>query len=555
MFDMGWSLKEHFLNQVLVKKSRITTFLFTDEKLQYDRRTRRDSQLKTAINSLNNNNLLFDTAHLAKQIETLQASKQVAIMANNDLALHSNARKNGIKFFLQIYTEDFNQYVDNLILSLKKCKGYLSVNTHKKICSNLEIFEKTKAIVCSFDYRYKHGFTEANEENFIIDTIRFLLQDNAFPLLINSYRPKDRFMTSSSSLQIISHALSFGNLATPFQFYAAAEREIQSCKFIIHYDTRFLIVLCFIGEVLYKFEIGFDSIDQFIILDDTNECLNVYIPTKRPAYVYRLIQGSSDEEILIENLSNFEEEYMFWERASLFDLETSLHLKFEPKEKLHVIKGLKSLHGLKTLFGFVETSDRTDYRANDLRRDFRPDSFSIRYYLECFLTQCGYFLRGKLSKEFADSLNCLSEEKLRRVLEKLTFSLHNYRYLDLLRALKTIMMETYSSDVDYFAGDSKIVLIRRCTVTPSRVIFHFEEPNFSNRITRHYGADRFIRVRFREEDFKKLNMTHTFSSMKPLYKRIYDLLVKKFVLCDVNYNFLAMSSSQLRGEKKKLLVI
>ena len=96
------------------------------------------------------------------------------------------------------------------------------------------------------------------------------------------------------------------------------------------------------------------------------------------------------------------------------------------------------------------------------------------------------------------------------------------------------------------AQNDQLVFIRRAVITPSRVLFYFPEANSSNRVTRQYDADNFLRVRFRDEDLRKLNMSQIFADMKDVYAMIYAQLCAGLQLCDRHFEFLAMSSSQLR---------
>ena len=199
------------------------------------------------------------------------------------------------------------------------------------------------------------------------------------------------------------------------------------------------------------------------------------------------------------------------------------------------------------LFGNVASVDST-YTIAEFRSDFKPTDFATRYLLECFISQCSYFLQGKLNKQIVDILNDLTLDKLALVLEKITTRLGNYRYLSLLSVLETTIGECFTSDIKQFSSDQYTVFVRRATVCPSRIVYHFPEPNFSNRVTRMYGEENFMRVRFRDEDFNKLNMSQNFSSMEHLYERILRFLMGGLYLCSVRYEFLAMSSSQLRGK-------
>jgi RNA-dependent RNA polymerase len=92
----------------------------------------------------------------------------------------------------------------------------------------------------------------------------------------------------------------------------------------------------------------------------------------------------------------------------------------------------------------------------------------------------------------------------------------------------------------------KLVYIKRAIITPTRVVYYFKQASFSNRVTRQFGQDTFLRVNFRDEDMRKLNQSRDFSDMSALYQRIGVCLKKGLKCCNVLFSFLAMSSSQLR---------
>ena len=141
---------------------------------------------------------------------------------------------------------------------------------------------------------------------------------------------------------------------------------------------------------------------------------------------------------------------------------------------------------------------------------------------------------------------------MKRVLEKLTLRLQRSArfHFSLNTLLDRVIDEETSlisskSIVDY--DDSGMMLMRRATVTPMRIIYHYPEAFSSNRVVREFKPDLFMRLRFRDEDMRKLNMgSSTFSKMTNIYERISHLLKNGLYLCGTKYLFLAMSSSQLR---------
>jgi hypothetical protein len=138
---------------------------------------------------------------------------------------------------------------------------------------------------------------------------------------------------------------------------------------------------------------------------------------------------------------------------------------------------------------------------------------------------------------------------LTRVLEKLTLRLQkSFRFYGSLNTLldRVIEEETINQPINLCDDDSRMMLVRRATVTPLRIIYHFPEVFSSNRVIRRFEPELFIRLRFRDEDMRKLNMGASYSKMTNIYDRVSSLLKNGLDLCSTKYLFLAMSSSQLR---------
>ncbi|XP_042480250.1 probable RNA-dependent RNA polymerase 1 [Macadamia integrifolia] len=102
-----------------------------------------------------------------------------------------------------------------------------------------------------------------------------------------------------------------------------------------------------------------------------------------------------------------------------------------------------------------------------------------------------------------------------------------------------------------------LVYVRRVQITPSKVYFWGPEPNVSNHVLRNYPnyIDNFIRVSFVDENLDKMRSTdlspRTFFGSEErhtgIYKRILSTLRNGIVIGEKRFDFLAFSSSQLRG--------
>ena len=89
-------------------------------------------------------------------------------------------------------------------------------------------------------------------------------------------------------------------------------------------------------------------------------------------------------------------------------------------------------------------------------------------------------------------------------------------------------------------------LIRFLTITPTRLIFHTPKPMTKNRVTRHFGTQHFVRVHIRDEDETKLSSIRSAASLEQLFTRFESYLNNGLVIAGIRFDFLAMSSSQLR---------
>ena len=544
LFDFKWTLTEYVQSRGRARreKSKFIVIGNEGERAFYEELVRLEEKLMSLIPEMIKKDSTFDKI-LASQISLLDSNY---IFKNKQNKVRTTNQKT-TKFTLQIYLED-ETYSDNnlkkLTSNLRKCKGFQESEISKKSLSNLKLFKKTEMIKCLFELKIKYESFKSEELMFILQTIKFLINGCNFDVLIN-FIPLKNFMFTNANLQVMCEEFEIGNLITPFLF-CKCSLSFNNAKLIIQYEMKNILILFFISETLYKFEISFDSIDQLIVLSDNEESFDVYVPTKRPPFAYALIPANdNNNNINPLNLSNAEEEYLAWERVIL-DLGSSFHFKFGAKDKASIIKSLKGINKQHVLFANVN-STKLSYTIEDFRRDFKSTNFAISYSLECFISQCQYFIKGKICKKFTGLLNGLKEKILELVLEKLTFNLGIFRYCDILNALESMIEDSSLLESVMINLEKDIVLIRRITVFPSRIIFHFPTPSCSNRVCRKFGEENFIRVKFRDEDSNKLNMSHNFSNMSKLYSRIEIFLKNGLNVAGIKYDFLAMSASQMRG--------
>ena len=312
-------------------------------KKAYDDIVESEKKLIRIVNIIMDASLAYDTSILVKQMSILK--NNVRKETTHDKFFAKTKFQKVIKMFFQIYIEDIDKQMYSLVASLRKCNGFVEVETQQKLYTSLEIFKKTKMVKCSFQLRNKYGSIRHEAIDFMLETINFILNSNSFELAIQLHKSKANRITTSN-LQVMCKVFEFGNLATPFVFCKSHNGVcFSNAKFVIQFEMRCMLVLCFHKETLHKFEISFESIDEFMVVNEKADGLEVYLPCKRPPFVYRVIPKKG-EQITPSNLSSIEEEYLQWERVVCGFLESSIHMTFDLKEKYEVIKSIqgKSKH-------------------------------------------------------------------------------------------------------------------------------------------------------------------------------------------------------------------
>lgn len=96
-----------------------------------------------------------------------------------------------------------------------------------------------------------------------------------------------------------------------------------------------------------------------------------------------------------------------------------------------------------------------------------------------------------------------------------------------------------------FDDNLKIQKIRTAVVTPTRIIYELPSLSYSNRLTREYTPDKFLRVRFRDENRDNLSNS-SYIRQDCLFRRVYRFLLSGCYIQNRYYEYLASSSSQLR---------
>jgi hypothetical protein len=546
LFDQLWSMTEFVQSRGRARdrNSQLIIVSSQGERKAYETLIETEKKLIQLIQPM-----IKNKSHLKTKI--LKALNQQIFQqksSNNDNDNQSKKRTyyyEDIKFFLQVYFNN-NEEKMNLFRRLRTCSGFVQTDKARKSYISLDIFDQMKIVNCLFEL--KNNRSKIDKSKFVINTISYLLK-GGHQAGIYWFKSRTKNALSTCNVQLMCKELRLGNLVSPFKFLVQSSNSIENLsydlenvKLIINYEKRCLFILMFIDGQLHKLEVPFESIDQLICVDNSDENLiSVYLPTNRPPICY--IININDLKVSPSDLANLDEAFIPWRRVCLAGLDWTYFLRFENANKYELISSLDLINECRVLFCPVNLTT-TDFTISDLRSNFRWLPFSTYYLVEAFLSQCGYLLNGRIDQTFIKMIRNLDDTKLERVLSKLSSNLINNRFIDFYEELKQLIKRNFVAPLEI--TNPNVELMKLATITPSRVIFHFPEPSFSNRVTRQYGCEHFLRLKFCDEDMRKLNMARNYADMTLVYERIRRILADGIQIQSRLYEFFAMSSSQLR---------
>lgn len=207
--------------------------------------------------------------------------------------------------------------------------------------------------------------------------------------------------------------------------------------------------------------------------------------------------------------------------ASLPEYESAAHLPTTP----HLIK-----HSLQDLLGS---------KKNDM---YLP--FSVRYQLEVCITN-GWINEHNLTRCFLETLSSTDHNRAKHILESV--ALERIRIFEPMDAFKLRVQKLPSMKSRI---PENCVLVRSAVITPSTMILSTPYVEMTNRVIRKYRehADRFLRVRFEDDEFRgyaRINATSQ-KTMAEVLSKVFRTLNGGIMIGDRHYEFLAFGNSQLR---------
>ena len=390
-----------------------------------------------------------------------------------------------IKFSLQILINNGPNEISDFFAKLKLSKGYKQADLVKDSMLADESFYADDKAIYNLLFEIRNSYNSENEFDLKLQTIGFLLKDN-FNSAISLFQSKSKL--TQSILQLMCQQLDFGNLITPFEFVSENFSLNENIKLIIEFNEQLIQILFFHNKILYKIEVTFDSIDKICCLDNRENDFALYLPLKHVPFVYCL---STTESQSIVNLSQIEEKFLEWQRACNINSAKifSIKLQLDKKELEHVVNSFHAINSSKIIFSSIKVKE-ISFKIENLKTMIKSNDFNLIYAIECFISLNENIIKGKIDNQFANKLVNLKPNQFLQVIEQLILCLPNSRFIDINKLLDKLITNDLSIEIPL---NSQILMIKRLTVTPSRIIFHLPEPCFGNRVVRQFKSDHFIR--------------------------------------------------------------
>ncbi|KAI7852473.1 RNA dependent RNA polymerase-domain-containing protein [Circinella umbellata] len=187
---------------------------------------------------------------------------------------------------------------------------------------------------------------------------------------------------------------------------------------------------------------------------------------------------------------------------------------------------------------------------NHIERAKKLEDFDVLYYLECAITQ-GLIDEINLDNTLYEVLNEIgsTNQQYPRGILKALLEEENSRVWKPYDAISKVFNQKSLKVASSTAVPDHCVLIRKVIVTPTTMYLQPPTLEVTNRVIRHFSAyaDRFLRVQFVDEGMTRVAAAFDAETSDVIYSRIYKVLQGGIQIGTRRYDFLAFSSSQLRG--------
>ncbi|PJF19498.1 RNA dependent RNA polymerase family protein [Paramicrosporidium saccamoebae] len=399
----------------------------------------------------------------------------------------------------------------------------------------------------------------------VCSTSELLSEDH----ILMSFKTERSFSRIADQIMLVGENIDLGTFATPCEFVCL--RSLPSTvKVVFNVGMEEIQVFMVSSDRVFRIDFCFTILDNFIAIDlgSDEKATSMYLSLKSPA-MYYYAHTDSTMEVKLVTIDRFE-----WYRASSAEIAEFINIEEVSVYKIdmfltnnvrdHLVNTLRKIEirGLHVVYGRFSTLEprQGDLCAHDLfQLSTTVDNFEFKCDVHVLMSTCMESLLYRTpSALFLSFLTSVRPELRHRLMMDMILRLQNCRFANVmltahasLASLTHEMIQTQtnllyeSSNIQYDKAHNT-ALVRFVILTPTRLVFQHPKKITRNRILRAFDSDYFLRVHFRDEDMQKLSMAKTGASIKNVHNRISNFLCEGTAIGDRRYEFLAMSSSQLR---------
>lgn len=379
------------------------------------------------------------------------------------------------------------------------------------------------------------------------------------------------------SVHFLASDFAFGSLLTENSFLPVPPViSGQPIKLCIEPLRKVIRIFFSDATEVFRLDVEFASIDQMVMYEqDTKHgrCI-LHIPLLRSPMLYSTIEGKSEHDVLSSlQLVSASIDTVGWRRCTAlgsmdFPLTTQqasganrdsislrnvgnfaairIGLALQTSQQSLLLQALHRLGGIPLMFASVmEVADGhvmspVEIDAALLRWSSFDAAYAVRAALDSTFAACTY----RITKAFIDHLGQFFSAHHIGLLSLWVEQMQKSRFADPLAIFQMLEQEEMHRGPQSVASNTE--LIRFLTLTPARLILHLPRPMTCNRVIRKFGGQHFLRLHVRDEDNTKLSSIRCAASLERLLTRLQVLLDKGITIAGHRFDFLAMSSSQLR---------
>lgn len=416
--------------------------------------------------------------------------------------------------------------------------------------------------------------------------------EEPIPVWLQASLPKKRQGKKECDHQLPAISLFLGTLVTRCHFLREWPPDVRSIKQIqIHFDHSFKILRVSFQSLpfLYKLELRYDELEEFIIVDNdvSSGAKRIFLTAKHPPRIFRdrephelllddnLLQ-SDDEDSLLESSDSestdsfFTDEEYPDEVGNAHDRVQSRASSSETWERVPHVEDREEAWGQCLTYCFaLSPGDSYNFMSliTVIQNRFHKKVFfcrvketsemilfvdsttnlpsDVKYAAQSVISMYPA-MRRRLSGNFGILLQRNPPDVISALIQ-LRKSLEQDRFCEPEKTLNSLLGQGNPSTSGTLARlvPSHCALIKRAVITPTRLLLFPPEVMVKNRVLRQYDTEKFLCVSIRDEDLSKLSAAG--GSLDLLLDDINLRLNEGLVVAGQHFHFLGSSNSQLRN--------